>query len=455
MVLRLKLVFAFMSLIAVYDVIEMFYTKLASVADSCPRRDIRIVLGDFNAVSGCDRAGYEMSVGPHGSGADIGSENSFLSRDFVKSQKLRISGSWYQHPDPQCWTWYNDAGNATKEIDQIPISTRSLQNYRVYRSTKLCGNNHRLVVTTLRVHFKTPQRSNDHPRVFHLDRLKEECVWGFVEAISGRFTALDNLTDPVLLWDTFKCKTLDAAQESIGERLRTIQNFISQEILEATDACRVVRLTGDRDLHYSQVTAVRLLSGQIVSDPVVVRECLAEYFEQLYQVNPPRVSLDTAGSEPMAWGLHAVLAARWQPGQHAPNLLRGVVIPLWKGKGDRWDCSSHRDITLLSIPGKVLAHILLRRIRDHLLRHQKPEQSGFTIDRILTFRVTVERRCEFRHGLLAVYIDLKKVFDMFRIEARLCSCTNTFQYLHGLDSGQRYCSKSLWSNTGQYQGYRP
>ncbi|XP_069979448.1 uncharacterized protein [Penaeus vannamei] len=86
------------------------------------RRDIRIVLGDFNAVSGCDRAGYEMSVGPHGSGVDTGSENSLLFPDFARPQKLRISGSWYQRPDPHRWTWYSDAGNATKEIDHILVT---------------------------------------------------------------------------------------------------------------------------------------------------------------------------------------------------------------------------------------------------------------------------------------------------------------------------------------------
>ncbi|XP_070000864.1 uncharacterized protein [Penaeus vannamei] len=80
----------------------------------------------------------------------------------------------------------------------------------------------------------------------------------------------------------------------------------------------------------------------------------------------------------MARGLHAVLAAIWQSGSVPPDLLRRVGILLWKGKGDRWDCRNHRGITLLSIPGKVLAHILLRRIRDHLLRHQRLEQSGFT-----------------------------------------------------------------------------
>ncbi|XP_069978497.1 uncharacterized protein [Penaeus vannamei] len=64
------------------------------------------------------------------------------------------------------------------------------------------------------------------------------------------------------------------------------------------------------------------------------------------------------------------------------------------------------------IPGKVLARIILRYIRDHLLRHQRPEQSGFTpgkstIDRILVLRVIVDLLHEFGHGLVAAYIDLK------------------------------------------------
>lgn len=51
---------------------------------------------------------------------------------------------------------------------------------------------------------------------------------------------------------------------------------------------------------------------------------------------------------------------------------------------------------LLNMPRKVLAHILLERIRSYLLRHRRPVLSGFTpykstIVRILALRVTVER----------------------------------------------------------------
>ena len=36
---------------------EMFYTKLCSVLDQCPRHDALIAQGDFNAVTGTERAG--------------------------------------------------------------------------------------------------------------------------------------------------------------------------------------------------------------------------------------------------------------------------------------------------------------------------------------------------------------------------------------------------------------
>ena len=115
-----------------------------------------------------------------------------------------------------------------------------------------------------------------------------------------------------------------------------------------------------------------------------------------------------AGGEAMIHGLHAVLTAVWQTGTIPPDWKRGLVVPIWKGKGDRQDCNNYRGITLLSVPGKVLAHLLMTRVRAHLLKFQRPEQSGFTpgkstTDRILALRVLVERRLQFRQGLLAAY----------------------------------------------------
>ena len=68
------------------------------------------------------------------------------------------------------------------------------------------------------------------------------------------------------------------------------------------------------------------------------------------------------------------------------------------------------------VRGKVIARIILERVRNHLLDHQHPEQSGFTpkkstIDCILALCVLTKRRQELWQGLLAAYVDLHKVFD--------------------------------------------
>ena len=128
-----------MSLVAVYaptevcvcraDEKEMFYAKLDSVLDQCPRRNTLIVLSDFNAATGTERAGYELCVGPHGFGTR--NTNSSLL-NFAKSKRLTITVSWYQRTELHHWTWYSSAGEVAKDIDHIlaSIRWRILQNCR-------------------------------------------------------------------------------------------------------------------------------------------------------------------------------------------------------------------------------------------------------------------------------------------------------------------------------------
>ena len=107
-----------------------------------------------------------------------------------------------------------------------------------------------------------------------------------------------------------------------------------------------------------------------------------------------------AGVEAMIRGLHAVLTAVWHSGTIPPDWKKGLVIPISKRKGNCQDSNNYRGITLLTVPGKVLAHLLLMQIRRYLLKYQKPEQSWLTpgkstTDLILALRLLVERRREF------------------------------------------------------------
>ena len=65
------------------------------------------------------------------------------------------------------------------------------------------------------------------------------------------------------------------------------------------------------------------------------------------------------------------------------------------------DSSNYRGITLLSVPGKVFARLIINPIRDHLILTQRPEQAGFTqkrstIDQILGLWLIIDCCFEYR-----------------------------------------------------------
>lgn len=71
---------------------------------------------------------------------------------------------------------------------------------------------------------------------------------------------------------------------------------------------------------------------------------------------------------------------------------------------------------MLSVPGKVFAHVILARIRPTLLSYRRPQQSGFTpgrstCDRIVTLSNVTQRRQDYGHSTFAVYVDLRAAFD--------------------------------------------
>ncbi|KAG0721870.1 Ankyrin repeat and SOCS box protein 3 [Chionoecetes opilio] len=292
-----------------------------------------------------------------------------------------------------------------------------------WESAEFFGTDHRLVAT-LKLHVKSRRISRGNHTVFHLEKLKDlTCAHEYAVAVSNRFDVLGALGDPVELWDTFKRETLQAAKECIGERPRSRRGFVSTETLEKIEESRTARLAGNRDQHRALSRRTRTLLGR---DKERYVRSLAEDVEghlnandlrpayralkKLRSKSPSRASAirqQQMGASCRTWMGRCTIPPDWK---------RGLVVPIWKGKGDRQDCNNYHGITLLSVPGKVLAHLLLTRIRSHLVKHQRPQQSGFTpgkstTDRILALRVLVERRREFRQGMLTAYVDLKKAFD--------------------------------------------
>lgn len=92
------------------------------------------------------------------------------------------------------------------------------------------------------------------------------------------------------------------------------------------------------------------------------------------------------------------------------------IVTIYKRKGDREDCGNHRGISLLAIAGKVLAKIILNRIKEITEQVLPESQCGFrsgrsTTDMIFTLRQLQEKAIEQHQPLYVVFVDFSKAFD--------------------------------------------
>ncbi len=96
----------------------------------------------------------------------------------------------------------------------------------------------------------------------------------------------------------------------------------------------------------------------------------------------------------------------------------GLIIPLFKQKGDRYDCDNYRGITLLSCMGKLFTSILNERLYKFCEYNKilKEIQAGFrkgysTLDHIFVLKAFIDMYLARKRKLFCCFVDYSKAFD--------------------------------------------
>ncbi|TWW74387.1 hypothetical protein D4764_14G0003900 [Takifugu flavidus] len=122
-------------------------------------------------------------------------------------------------------------------------------------------------------------------------------------------------------------------------------------------------------------------------------------------------ALDVVG---LSW-LTRLCSIAWTSGAVPLDWQTGVVVPIFKS-GDQRLCSNYRGITLLSLPGKVYARVLEKRIRLIVKPLIEEEQCGFcpgrgTTDQLFILAGVLEGSWEFAQPVHMCFVDLEKAYD--------------------------------------------
>ena len=128
-----------------------------------------------------------------------------------------------------------------------------------------------------------------------------------------------------------------------------------------------------------------------------------------------------AGGDVVVQWLHRIFCMAWGSGTVPADWRKAQIVPVHK-KGSRTQCKNYRGISLLSVPGKVYATVLDKRIRAITEGKVLEEQGAFRskrswIDQIFTVRQLGEKVIGKNKAVRMVCVDLEKAFD--RVEREL------------------------------------
>ena len=224
---------------------QNFYDSLQATVNELPKRDIMLVMGDFNAKIGKDNIGKETIMGTHAMGTM--NENGELFTDFCAFNDLVIGGSIFQHKNIHKETWISPDGCTRNQIDYITISRkwrRSLQDTRSKRGADVASDHH-LVAGTLKIKLRAYRDTADRPHIkFNTQRLKEKNLRDAFSTSLNRFEALNLVTEETPLeehWCGLRDTLTNTCQEVLDKREWKSKEWLSGETWQMIRSRREIK----------------------------------------------------------------------------------------------------------------------------------------------------------------------------------------------------------------------
>jgi len=226
----------------------------------------------------------------------------------------------------------------------------------------------------------------------------------FYEALKTIFGPTQHAVHPVKSKDGSKViKDHEGILSRWAEHLRELLNCVNPTdptLLDLIPQLPVIPQLDDPPALHEIAAAVKALKNNKAAGPDGIP---AEVFK--------------FGGHQLTRRLHQFIYRAWTTGKLPQQWKDANIVTIYKRKGDRQLCGNSRGISLLSVAGKILARVMLKRLLSQVVDIVLPEsQCGFrrgrsTADMIFVARLLQEKCREQNRDLYFAFIDLTKAFD--------------------------------------------
>ncbi|XP_068240239.1 craniofacial development protein 2-like [Palaemon carinicauda] len=155
--------------------IDKYDEELQSVIDEIPERYMKIVIGDFNAKVGKNNQWVENMMVGEGLG-EVSNENEAHFISLYSTNNVFIGDTVSEHKNIHKYTWTSPCSNYKNQIDHSIINEESRRTMKIARSCRAAdiGCDHQLLIATLKLKLKAPNRNVDRIPRFDTTKLLEE-----------------------------------------------------------------------------------------------------------------------------------------------------------------------------------------------------------------------------------------------------------------------------------------
>nr|VZI38076.1 unnamed protein product [Spirometra erinaceieuropaei] len=238
---------------------EAFYSQSHALVERLPRRDLRIVAGDWNGRTGPGDPTTSHHLDRFGLGSQC--ENGERLLNLADRNRLLVTNTCFQHRKKHLLSWYSNDGRTASQIDYILVSSRFRSWVHDSRSMRGAahGSDHVLVRTRLKVHLSSAPKM-PRPRRLNVAKIRQAST---AEALSSEIricftTRADGEVSNQ--WASLKTSVYGAAEKILRYTQRRRSDWISGRTLQLS--AQTARARSHNDDYFLQLRKMTAKSAR-------------------------------------------------------------------------------------------------------------------------------------------------------------------------------------------------